>query len=93
MIAIAKDQLVKLRNVAPKVLPSPIWIVLHNLKINQKKKTRRGSKGGRRHCEGKTIPVILTGRPYNCTTSSLQQHPPNVTASPNLKYCFGDNAN
>ena len=38
MMAIAKDQLLSLRNLALKVLPSPIWILLHNLKINGKKK-------------------------------------------------------
>ena len=72
-MAIAKDQLRRLRNLAPKVLPSPICTVLHNLKINGKK-TLRGSRENRRRREVnvKIIPVIVTGRPYNCTTSSLQ---------------------
>ena len=95
MVVMPKDQLLRLKNLAPKVLPSPIWTVLHKLKINEKKQTRLGSRGGRRRCEGnvKTIPVIVTVRPYNCTTSSLQQHPSNVTTFPNLKYCSEDNAN
>ena len=88
MMAIAKNHLLSLKNLAPKVLPSPIWILLHNLKISEKKKTRRGSRGGRKRYEGniESIPVIVTDRPYNYTTSSLQQHPSNITASLNLKY-------
>ena len=37
MMAIAKDQLLSLRNLAPKVLPPLLWITLHYLKINGKK--------------------------------------------------------
>ena len=65
------------------------------MKINAKKKTRCGSRGGRKLLEGnvKTILVVVTGRLYNCTTSSLQQHPPIVSAPPTLKYCSESNAN
>ena len=53
--------MLRLRNLAPKILPFPIYTVLHNLKINGKKKTRGGSRGDRRRREGnvKAIPVKL----------------------------------
>ena len=65
----SRNILVQLKNSAPKYLTASLWNILTELKINRRKKTKRGRRGGKTrkrkqesHAASMPIPVLITSR-------------------------------